>query len=122
MFAQRKLAGVAGLLAVAVAAVAAGPAAAQQPKKVTALLAIGLQLGHIREFVAKGVGFFEEEGLEVTLQPALGSAKQIQYMLADQGTAGSIDMHMIVNLRKKKDEKRLVAVYAHLQAGVYRLG
>lgn len=122
MIAQRKLMGVAGLIAVALTTVAAAPSAAQQTKKVTALLAIGVQLGHIREFVAKGVGFFEEEGLDVTLQPALGSAKQIQFMLADQGTAGSIDMHMIVNLRKKKDEKRLVAVYAHLQAGVYRLG
>ena len=122
MTVQRKLMGVAGLLAVALATVAAGPSSAQQAKKVTALLAIGVQLGHIREFVAKGAGFFEEEGLDVTLQPALGSAKQIQYMLAGQGTAGSIDMHMIVKLRKKKDEKRLVAVYAHLQAGVYRLG
>ena len=98
------------------------PAFAQGKTKVTALLAIGVQLGHIREFVAKGMGFFDEEGLDVTLQPALGSAREIQYMIAGQGTAGSIDMHMIVQLRKKKESKRLVAVYSHLQAGVYRLG
>lgn len=100
----------------------AGAALAQTKTPVTALLAIGIQLGHIREFVAKGMGFYEQEGLDVTLQPALGSAKQIQYMIAGRGTGGSIDMHMIVNLRKKEGEKKLVAVYSHLPASVYRLG
>ncbi len=110
------------VLALALGVVVAGaPAHAQGKTKVTALLAIGIQLGHIREFVAKGMGFYDEEGLDVNLQPALGSSREIQYMIAGTGTAGSIDMHMIVKLRKKGG-KRLVAVYSHLQAGVYRLG
>jgi len=109
-------------LALALGVVVVGaPAYAQGKTKVTALLAIGIQLGHIREFVAKGMGFYDEEGLDVNLQPALGSSREIQYMIAGTGTAGSIDMHMIVKLRKKGG-KRLVAVYSHLQAGVYRLG
>lgn len=48
------------------------PAGAQE--KVTALLAVGIQVAHIREFVAKQMGFWAEERLDVTLQPAQGSA------------------------------------------------
>lgn len=112
----------------AVAVVAMGvtsmdnPAAAQPRKDVTLLLAIGIQLGHIREFVAHGLGFYEEEGLNVSLQPSPGSSQQIQYMLAGQGTGGSIDMHMIVGLRKKEPGKPMVAVYSHLPASVYGIG
>jgi NitT/TauT family transport system substrate-binding protein len=96
---------------------AAVPAAAQE--KVTTLLATGIQIGHIREFVAKQL-FYAEEGLDVTLQPAQGSAQQLQYMTAGKGTLGSIDMHMVLELRKKG--VKLVSPYAHFQKGVYRIG
>jgi NitT/TauT family transport system substrate-binding protein len=96
-------------------------AAAQEKTKVTKLLATGVQIGHLREYVAKGAGFYEAEGLDVTLQPAPGSATQIQYMIAGKGSFGSIDMHMAVEL-PKKGNARLVSPYAHFQSGVYRIG
>lgn len=100
---------------------ASGPAEAQQKAKVTKLLATGLQIGHLREYVAKGLGFYDAEGLDVTLQPAQGSATQIQYMLAGKGSFGSIDMHMAVELQKK-GAVRFVSPYSHFQSGVYRIG
>jgi NitT/TauT family transport system substrate-binding protein len=97
------------------------PVAAQQKTQATQLLAIGIQLGHLREFVAKGMGFYDEEGLDVTLQPAPGSATEIQYMTAGRGTLGSIDMHMAVEQRKLPQGLKMRAVFANLQAGVYRI-
>ena len=95
-------------------------ATAHAQEKVTILLATGIQIGHVREFVAKQLGFFAEEGLDVTIQPAQGSAEQLQFMTAGKGTLGSIDMHMVLELRKKGI--RLVSPYSHFQKGVYRIG
>lgn len=44
---------------------AARAANAQAKTPATQLLAICIQLGHIREFVAKGMGFCDEEGIDV---------------------------------------------------------
>jgi NitT/TauT family transport system substrate-binding protein len=107
-------------LAAALAALLLTPAVATAQERVTTLLATGIQIGHVREFVAKQLGFYAEEGLDVTLQPAQGSAQQLQYMTAGKGTLGSIDMHMVLELRKKGI--KLVSPYAHFQQGVYRIG
>lgn len=97
------------------------PAATQQKTQMTQLLAIGIQLGHVREFVAKGLGYYDEESLDVTLQPAPGSATEIQYMTAGRGTLGSIDVHMAVEQRKLPQGLKMRAVFANLQSGVYRI-
>lgn len=97
------------------------PVAAQQKTQATQLLAIGIQLGHLREFVAKGLGFYDEEGLDVTLQPAPGSSTEIQYMTAGRGTLGSIDVHMAVEQRKLPQGLKMRAVFSNLQSGVYRI-
>jgi NitT/TauT family transport system substrate-binding protein len=109
----------AALLLAALATLAAAPGRARAQEKVTTLLATGIQIGHVREFVARQL-FYPEEGLDVTLQPAQGSAQQLQYMTAGKGTLGSIDMHMLLELRKKG--VKLVSPYAHFQKGVYRIG
>ena len=64
------------MLAVLAAVMAFGtvPASAQQKTPATQLLAIGIQLGHLREFVAKAQGFYDEEGIDIQLVPAPGSA------------------------------------------------
>jgi NitT/TauT family transport system substrate-binding protein len=111
----------AAAFAMTITLLAPGPATAQQKTQVTQLLAIGIQLGMIREFVAKGMGFYDEEGLEVTLQPAPGSATEIQYMTAGRGTLGSIDVHMAVEQRKALQGLKMKAVFANLQSGVYRI-
>jgi NitT/TauT family transport system substrate-binding protein len=108
-------------IALALLGYAFAPAAGQEKTKVTVLLATGIQIGHIREYVAQGLGFYEAEGLDVALQPAPGSSTQIQYMIAGKGSFGSIDMHMAVEMQKKGDV-RLVSPYSHFQSGVYRLG
>jgi NitT/TauT family transport system substrate-binding protein len=90
--------------------------------KATKLLAVGIQLSAIREFVAKGMGFYDEENVEVNLVPAPGSATQIQFMTAGRGTLGSIDMHMAVQQRNQPGGLKMRAVFSNLQAGVYRIG
>src|SRR5271169_576374 len=82
---------------------------------VTELLAVGIQTAAIREMVAKSVGFYDEEGIDVKLVPALGSATEIQYMAAGRGTLGSIDVDMAVRQHKQPGGTKLHAVYANLQ-------
>ena len=98
------------------------PASAQQKTSATQLLAIGIQLGHLREFVAKAQGFYDEEGIDIQLVPAPGSATEIQFMTAGRGTLGSIDMHMAVQQRTQPGGLKMSAVFSNLQSGVYRIG
>ena len=109
-------------LAAVIALVAGEPARAQQKTQATQLLAVGIQLSAIREFVAKGLGFYDEEGIDIQLVPAPGSATEIQFMTAGRGTLGSIDMHMVVQQRTAPGGLKMRAVFSNLQAGVYRIG
>jgi NitT/TauT family transport system substrate-binding protein len=109
-------------LAVVMAFGCAEPASAQQKMQATQLLAVGIQLSAIREFVAKGMGFYDEENIEVQLVPALGSATEIQFMTAGRGTLGSIDVHMAVQQRTQPGGIKLRSVFSNLQSGVYRIG
>ena len=43
-------------------------------------------------------------------------------MTAGRGTLGSIDVHMAVEQRKQPSGAKLLAVFANLQSGVYRIG
>jgi NitT/TauT family transport system substrate-binding protein len=112
------------LLCVALALVtgtATRPADAADKIPATVLLAVGIQTSALRDMVAKSLGFDDEEGIDVQLVPALGSATEVQYMAAGRGMLGSIDVDMAIRQRKDPAGLKLRAVYSNLQSGVYSM-
>src|ERR1700748_2905470 len=94
---MKRLLSVALMLAMGVAI---RPAAAADKIAATQLLAVGIQTSALREITAKALGFYDEEGIDIQLVPAPGSATEIQYMAAGRGTLGSIDVDMAIRQRK----------------------
>jgi NitT/TauT family transport system substrate-binding protein len=78
-----------GAFGVAVqAAIAAGPAVAQDLEQVTFVQPSPSAINSFPVFVAIGEGFFEEEGLEVTVESINGSAAVLQALAAGQAEFG----------------------------------
>jgi NitT/TauT family transport system substrate-binding protein len=79
----------AGAFGVAVqAAIAAGPAIAQDLEQVTFVQPSPSAINSFPVFVAIGEGFFEEEGLEVAVESINGSAAVLQALAAGQAEFG----------------------------------
>ena len=106
-------------VAIVLASLSALPTHAADKIPASPLLAVGIQTSHVREMVAKVLGFYDEEGLDATLVPAPGSATEIQYMAAGRGTLGGIDVDMGIRQRKEPGGLKLLAVFSNIQSGVY---
>src|SRR5262249_56710312 len=93
---RRVLAGTAALGAVGVL-----PVRAQTPRKMTFVTPFGYLVAFAPDLVGKAGGYFEREGLDVTIQGGRGSAQSVQQVLSGQAlmsrTGGADIMKAIGN-------------------------
>jgi ABC-type nitrate/sulfonate/bicarbonate transport system substrate-binding protein len=73
-----------GLLGGVLALAGLGPAGAQALRKLTFVTPFGYLVSFAPDLVGKAGGYFEREGLDVTIQSARGSAQGMQQVLSSQ--------------------------------------
>lgn len=90
---------------------ASSPVLAQEPlTKVTFSLDF-IPLGrHAAWYAALGEGYFEEEGLDVTIIPAQGTAQVMQAIASDTAELGFVDLPGVVLAQAAGTDIRMVAV------------
>ena len=102
--------------AAALAAWAALPGAAQELEKITFVQPNPSAINSFPVFVAIGEGYFEEEGLEVSVEAVNGSGPVLQALAAGQAQIGRPGPGPVLAARAPRRRRRL-----HLQRGCRKL-
>ena len=110
-----------GALAVSTALVLAGNALAQEKKKVTyAIGTADLNVGYPFATLAKGLGYFDEEGLDVNIVPGQSSASVAQLLLGGRADIGVVQPDPLM-IQRANNDVPLIPFYAVSRHGTNRL-
>lgn len=105
--------------AIVFALVSAFPATAQDVKDITIVVPNPSAINNFPLFVAKGEGYFEEEGLNVNVEVVNGSASVLQTMASGQAQIGNPGPGPLLGARARGED--VVFIYNHFPKSVFGL-
>src|SRR5690606_30168891 len=105
--------------AVVFALASAFPAYAQDVKDITVVVPNPSAINNFPLFVAKGEGYFEEEGLNVNVEVVNGSASVLQTMASGQADIGNPGPGPLLGARARGED--VVSMYNHFSKSVFGL-